>query len=97
VSGASTELTPRAIRLEFVEGLVHAMAGGSPEHNRIVMRLTLQVGNQLAERQQPCEAYGPDQKLAEPATIRAGVPHRAQGPSSPPLCARLARDRAYGQ
>jgi len=43
------------IRLEFVSGLVYAMAGGTPEHNRIVMRLTLQVGNQLAP---PCEPYG---------------------------------------
>lgn len=52
------------IRLEFVDGLVYAMAGGTPEHNRIVMRLTLLVGNQLVR---PCEAYGPDQK------IRAGA------------------------
>jgi Uma2 family endonuclease len=48
------------IRLEFVDGLVYAMAGGTPEHNRIVMRLTLLVGNQLVR---PCEAYGPDQKI----------------------------------
>jgi Uma2 family endonuclease len=48
------------IRLEFVSGLVYAMAGGTPEHNRIVMRLTLLVGNQLAP---PCEAYGSDQKI----------------------------------
>jgi Uma2 family endonuclease len=48
------------IRLEFVDGLVYAMAGGTPEHNRIVMRLTLHVGSQLAP---PCEAYGPDQKI----------------------------------
>jgi Uma2 family endonuclease len=48
------------IRLEFVDGLVYAMAGGTPEHNRIVMRLTLLVGNQLVR---PCEAFGPDQKI----------------------------------
>jgi len=48
------------IRLEFVDGVVYAMAGGSPEHNRVVMRLTLAVGNQLKP---PCEAYGPDQKI----------------------------------
>ena len=48
------------IRLEFVDGLVYAMAGGTLEHNRIVMRLTLLVGNQLAR---PCEAFGPDQKI----------------------------------
>ena len=48
------------IRLEFVDGVVYAMAGGSPEHNRVVMRLTLAVGNQLRA---PCEAYGPDQKI----------------------------------
>lgn len=45
------------IRLEFVDGLVYAMAGGSPD---LCMRLTLQVGNQLSP---PCEAYGPDQKI----------------------------------
>lgn len=48
------------IRLEYVDGLVYAMAGGSPEHNRVVMRLTLQVGNQLTP---PCEAYSSDQKI----------------------------------
>ncbi|MBN1608450.1 MAG: Uma2 family endonuclease [Polyangiaceae bacterium] len=48
------------IRLEFVDGLIYAMAGSSPEHNRIAMRLTLRVGNQLVP---PCEAYGPDQKI----------------------------------
>jgi Uma2 family endonuclease len=46
------------IRLEYVDGLVYAMAGGTPEHNRVDMRLTLQVGSQLKS---PCEAYGPDQ------------------------------------
>lgn len=51
------------IRLEFVDGLVYAMAGATPEHNRVVMRLTLLVGNQLAP---PCEAYGPDQKIRAP-------------------------------
>ena len=48
------------IRLEFVDGVVYAMAGGSPEHNRLCMRLTLMVGNQLSP---PCEAFGPDQKI----------------------------------
>jgi Uma2 family endonuclease len=48
------------IRLEFVDGVVYAMAGGSPEHNRLCMRLTLHIGNQLRP---PCEAYGPDQKV----------------------------------
>ena len=37
--------------LELVDGY-GAMAGGSPEHNRLVMRVTLQVGNQLDA---PCE------------------------------------------
>lgn len=48
------------IRLEFVDGVVYAMAGGTPEHNRMVMRLTLQAGGQLRP---PCEAYGPAQKI----------------------------------
>ena len=48
------------IRLEFVDGIVYAMAGGTPAHNRVVMRLTLHVGGQLPKR---CEAYGSDQKI----------------------------------
>ena len=70
------------IRLEFIDGLVYAMAGGTPEHNRIVMRLTLQVGNQLTA---PCEAYGPDQKIRAPGagyfpdlSVVCGEPHLAE-------------------
>jgi Uma2 family endonuclease len=48
------------IRLEFVDGVVYAMAAGTPAHNRVVMRLTLAIGQQLRP---PCEAYGPDQKI----------------------------------
>jgi Uma2 family endonuclease len=48
------------IRLEFIDGVVYAMAEGTPEHNRIVLRLTLEVGRQL---ERPCEAFGPDQKI----------------------------------
>jgi Uma2 family endonuclease len=71
------------IRLEFVDGLVYAMAGGTPEHNRIVMQLTLHVGNQLAP---PCEAYGPDQKIRSKGaaffpdlSIVCGEPQLAEG------------------
>lgn len=71
------------IRLEFVDGLVYAMAGGTPEHNRIVMRLTLLVGNQLGE---PCEAYGPDQKIRAGSaaffpdlSVICGEPQRPDG------------------
>jgi Uma2 family endonuclease len=70
------------IRLEFVDGYVYAMAGGSPEHNRIVMRLTLQVGNQLNP---PCEPYGSDQKIRTPTagyfpdlSIVCGAPQVAE-------------------
>lgn len=74
-------LAASEIRLEFVDGVVYAMAGGTPEHNRLVMRLTLQVGGQLRP---PCEAYGPDQKLRvqgagyfSDLTVVCGEPQRA--------------------
>ena len=69
------------IRLEFVDGVVYAMAGGTPEHNRVVMRLTLHIGAQLKP---PCEAYGPDQKIRAAGagyfpdlSIVCGEPERA--------------------
>lgn len=70
------------IRLEFIHGLVYAMAGGTPAHNRIVMRLTLQIGNQLTGS---CEAYGSDQKIRTAAAgffpdlvVVCGTPRLAQ-------------------
>jgi Uma2 family endonuclease len=48
------------IRLEFLEGIVYAMAGGSPRHNKLCARVAAQVGSHL---QSGCEAYSPDQRI----------------------------------
>lgn len=48
------------IRLEFVDGIIYAMAGGTPRHNKLCARLAAQVGSQLGTG---CEAYSPDQRI----------------------------------
>ena len=48
------------IRLEFLDGIVYAMAGGSPRHNKLCARLAAQVGSRLRAG---CEAYSPDQRI----------------------------------
>lgn len=53
------------IRHEFLDGLVYAMAGESPDHSRICFNLTTLIGGQL--RDKPCEGFSPNMK------VRAGI------------------------
>jgi Uma2 family endonuclease len=53
------------IRHEFLEGLVYAMAGESPDHSRICFNLAASIGAQLNEK--PCEGFSPNMK------VRAGI------------------------
>lgn len=56
---------PSEIRHEFLDGLVYAMAGESPDHSRICFNLTTTIGAQL--RNKPCEGFSPNMK------VRAGI------------------------
>jgi Uma2 family endonuclease len=55
-------------RHEYLDGLIYAMAGESPNHGRICMNLSISLGSQL--RGSPCEAFSKDTK------VRCG-PYRA--------------------
>jgi Uma2 family endonuclease len=55
-------------RHEYLDGLIYAMAGESPNHGRISMNLSISLGSQL--RGSPCEAFSKDTK------VRCG-PYRA--------------------
>ncbi len=48
------------IRLEFLDGIVYAMAGGAPRHNELCARIAAQIGAQFGDG---CEAYSPDQRI----------------------------------
>jgi Uma2 family endonuclease len=50
-----------ASRHEFLDGLVYAMAGESPNHSRICISLTTEVGISLKGRN--CEAFSPNMKV----------------------------------
>lgn len=55
-------------RHEYLDGLIYAMAGESPNHGRICMNVSISLGSQL--RGSPCEAFSKDTK------VRCG-PYRA--------------------
>lgn len=50
------------IRHEYINGEVYAMAGASPNHNRIVRNLTVTLFDKLDS--QNCESFGENQRLA---------------------------------
>lgn len=51
------------IRHEFLDGLVYAMAGETPDHSTICFNLASTIGSQIKER--PCRGFSPN--------MRAGV------------------------
>ena len=57
------------VRLEFVDGWVYAMAGGTPEHARLAMSMGAQVSLALSSR--GCAVYTSDLKLRIDATNRS--------------------------
>ena len=48
-------------RHEYLDGVIYAMAGESPNHGRISMNLSISLGSQL--RGSPCEAFSKDTKV----------------------------------
>ena len=57
---------------EYVNGLVYAMAGGTPEHARLAMQLGMLLGIALAGR--PCSAFSSDLRVRIAATRRFTYP-----------------------
>jgi Uma2 family endonuclease len=53
------------IRHEFIDGLVYAMAGESPDHSTICFNLATVIGSQI--RDKPCRGFSPNMK------VRAGI------------------------
>ena len=53
------------IRHEFLDGLMYAMAGESPDHSRICFNLATEIGAQVKGKQ--CEGFSPNMK------VRAGI------------------------
>ncbi|MBX3250705.1 MAG: Uma2 family endonuclease [Myxococcales bacterium] len=53
-------------KLELLNGVVVAMAGASPRHNRIVHNVSRALGNALASR--PCLVFAQDQRVHVAAT-----------------------------
>lgn len=53
------------LRHEFLDGLVYAMAGESPDHSTICFYLVSTIGSQIKER--PCRGFSPNMK------VRAGL------------------------
>jgi len=53
------------IRHEFLDGLVYAMAGESPDHSTICFNLASAIGSQI--RDKPCRGFSPNMK------VRAGI------------------------
>lgn len=57
------------VRLEFVDGFVYAMAGGTPEHARLAMAIGAEL--RAALRTKGCVVYSRDLKLRIDATKRS--------------------------
>jgi Uma2 family endonuclease len=55
-----------AVRHEFLEGEIYAMAGGTPEHAALSAAAVVLLGSQLRGR--PCRPYSADLRIRVPAT-----------------------------
>ena len=55
------------VKHEFIEGVILAMAGGTPEHARLAMA----VGASLVAHAGPCRTYSSDLRIRVPETGRA--------------------------
>jgi Uma2 family endonuclease len=62
----------RDAKHEFIDGVVHAMSGGSPEHARLAMAIGGQLGAQLAGKR--CAVYSSDLRVRVLATGLATYP-----------------------
>jgi Uma2 family endonuclease len=63
------EMSP--LKLEYCDGEIYAMAGGTPEHATLAARMIRLVGTALLER---CEVYASDLKIRVDATDLSTFP-----------------------
>jgi len=64
-----------AVRHEFLDGEIYAMAGGTPEHAALAAAILTTLGSQLRGR--GCRPYSSDLRLRVPATGLATYPDAA--------------------
>lgn len=76
-------------KFEFWNGNVWSMAGASPNHNRIVQNLNIEVGLQLREK--GCESFPSDMRIKVPAY----PPYRY--PDLTALCGEAEFENLLGQ
>ncbi|MEM6347127.1 MAG: Uma2 family endonuclease [Bacteroidota bacterium] len=60
------------MKYEYHDGMITAMAGGSPEHGQIAANFTRGIGNTLGDR--PCSVYSSDVKIRVDASNRTFYP-----------------------
>jgi Uma2 family endonuclease len=60
------------VRHEFLDGVIYAMAGGTPEHAALAARVIQRLGAQLQGR--PCEVFTSDLRVRVAATGLATYP-----------------------
>lgn len=77
---ATEQLSPQ--KHEFIDGVIVAMAGGSPEHNAIGGRLAILMGARLSPG---CEYFTPDQRFYLAAR------HRGRYSDGSIVCGKLER------
>lgn len=73
------------VKHEFLDGQMFAMAGGTPEHGAIAMRIAASLGAQL--RGKPCNVYSSDVRVRVAATGLDTYPDLSV------VCGRAERDR----
>lgn len=60
------------VRHEFLDGVIYAMAGGTPEHAALAARIIQRLGSQLTGK--PCEVFTSDLRVRVTATGLATYP-----------------------
>ena len=61
-------------KYEYHDGMITAMAGGSPEHGQIAVNFTRFAGNALSMNNKPCIIYSSDVKVHISTTKRTFYP-----------------------
>ena len=72
------------VKLEYLDGEIFAMAGGTPEHSALATAVLVELSRQLAGK--PCRPYNPDLR------IRAGTSGLSTFPDVSVICGQLVRD-----
>jgi len=59
---------------EFLDGIIVAMAGGKPNHNKIAASIGSAIDNELIKKEKDCSVYNSDQKIFIPKFNRGAYP-----------------------